>query len=80
MLSHIKQLFIVLLTFSEYLPTKCVSLKDKTCMIKPALIDLNPVDFKYYPFMVCCKKIIVEFLAHVFLRIATVLKVLLILQ
>ena len=56
MLSHIKQLFIVLLTFSEYLATKCVSLYDEPCMIKPALIDLNPVEFKCYPFMISYKK------------------------
>ena len=39
----IKQVFIVLLSFSESLATKCVSLNDKLCMIGPVLIDLNLV-------------------------------------
>ena len=51
MFSLIK-VFIVLLSFSESLPTKCVSLLDEPCMIIPTLIALNPVEFKYYPFMI----------------------------
>ena len=54
-----KQVFIVLLSFSSFLAclakvserTKCVSLNDKPYMVIPTLIDLNPVEFKYYPFM-----------------------------
>ena len=42
MFSLIKQVFIVLLSFSEHLTTKCVSLNDEPCMIKPTVIDLNP--------------------------------------
>ena len=44
MFSFIKEVFIVLFSFSSSLATKCLSLKDDPCMIKPALIDLNPVD------------------------------------
>ena len=52
MSSPIKQVFIVLLRFSESLETKCVSLNDEPFMIRPTLIDLNPVELKYYPFMI----------------------------
>ena len=52
MLSLIKQVFIVLFSFSESLATKCLSLNDEPCMLKPTLIDLNPVELKYYPFMI----------------------------
>ena len=52
MFSLIKQLFIVLLSFPESLTTKFVSLNDEPCMVRPILIDLNPVEFKYYPFMI----------------------------
>ena len=48
----IKQVFIVLLSFSKSLSTKYVSLKDEPCMVTPTLIDLNPVVLKYYPFMI----------------------------
>ena len=34
---------IVLLSFSESLATKCVSLNNEPCMARPTLIDLNPV-------------------------------------
>ena len=52
MCSLIKQVFIVLLSFTESLETKCVSLSDEPCMIWPTLIDLNFVELKYYPFMI----------------------------
>ena len=29
-----------------------MSLNDELCMIRPTLIDLNPVELKYYPFMI----------------------------
>ena len=32
--------------------TKCVSLNDELCMVRPTLIDLNYVELKYYPFMI----------------------------
>ena len=49
-------LLIVLLGFSSSLATKYLFLNDKPCMIKPALIDLNPADLKYYPFMISLNK------------------------
>ena len=61
--SLIKQMFIVLLTFSESLGrerTKCLSLNDEPCMVRPTLINLrltlNPVELKYYPFMTTLDK------------------------
>ena len=59
MFSLIKQVFIVLLSFSESLATKCLFLNDESCMVRPTLIDLNPVELKYYAFMIsldkCCR-------------------------
>ena len=60
MFSLIKQVFIVLLSFSESLArvakvsdrTKCLSSNDEPCIVRPSLIDLNPVELKYYPFMI----------------------------
>ena len=52
MFSLIKQKFIVLLNFSESLVTKCLFLNDELCLVRPTLIDLNPVEVKYYPFMI----------------------------
>ena len=48
MFSLIKPVFIVLLSFSESLATKCLFLNDKPCMVRPAFIDLNPIELKYY--------------------------------
>ena len=45
-------MFIVLLSFSESLATKCLFLNDESCMVRPTLIDLNPVDLKYYSLMI----------------------------
>ena len=48
-------MFIVLLSFSSSLVcvrTKCQFLNDETCMVRPTLINLNPVEPKYYPFMI----------------------------
>ena len=56
MFSLIKQVFMVLLRFSESLATKCVSLNDETCLVRPALIDLNPIELKYHPFMISLGK------------------------
>ena len=36
--------------------TKYLSLNDELCMISPTLIDLNPVELKYYPFMISLDK------------------------
>ena len=56
MFSPIKQVFIALLSFSSSLATKCISLNDELCMIRPTIIDLNPVELKYYPFMISLDK------------------------
>ena len=52
MFSFIKQVFIVLLSFSESLVIEYVSLNDQPWMVRHTLIDLNPVELKYCPFMV----------------------------
>ena len=45
-------MFIILFSFSESLATKYLSLNDEPCMIRRILIDLNPVELKYYPLMI----------------------------
>ena len=45
--SLIKQVFIVLLSFSESLATKFLLLNDESCMVRPTIIDLNPVKLRY---------------------------------
>ena len=52
MINFTKLVFIVLLSFNISLATKCLSLKDEPCMVRPTLIDLNPVELKYYPFTI----------------------------
>ena len=55
----IKKVFIVLLSFSEYLtcdPTKCLFLNDGPCMVIPTLIAMNPFELKYYPFVISIDK------------------------
>ena len=49
-------LFIVLLTFNKSLATKCLFLNDEPCMVRPALIDMNPAELKYYSFMINLNK------------------------
>ena len=56
MVSLIKQVFIVLLSLTSSLATKCVSLNDETFMIRTTLIDLNPVQLNYYPFLISLDK------------------------
>ena len=63
MFSLIKQVFIVLLNFSSSLATKCLCLNDEPCMVRPSLIDLNPVELKYYPFMISLDKCHGSFIA-----------------
>ena len=48
----IKQVFIALLNFSGSLATEYVSLNNKPCMTRPTVINLNPVELNYYPFMI----------------------------
>ena len=55
MLSLIKQVF-VLLSFSSSLATKYLSLSDEPCLVRPNLINLNPVQLKYYSFSVSLDK------------------------
>ena len=53
-------MFFILLSFSSSLARvakvsdwkKCVSLNDEPHMVRPTLIDLNPVELKYYLFMI----------------------------
>ena len=40
------------LSFGRSLATKYVLLNNKPCMTRPAIIDLNPVEPTYYPFMI----------------------------
>ena len=49
-------MFIVLSNCSKPLAPKSVSLNDEPCMIRPIHIDLNPVELKYYPFMISIDK------------------------
>ena len=46
MFSLIKQVFIVLLSYSKSLVTKCLPLNEETYMVRPTLIDLNPIKLK----------------------------------
>ena len=36
--------------------TKCLFLSDVACMVRPTNIDLNPVELKYYLFMISLNK------------------------
>ena len=46
MFSFIKQVFTVLLSFSGYLATKFLFLNQTPYMVRPILIDMNPVEVK----------------------------------
>ena len=48
----IRQTFVASSSFSGSLATKCMSLNDEPCLVRPNLIDLNPNELYYYPFMV----------------------------
>ena len=55
MLSIITKVFILLFRLSSSLArnrTQSLYLNDEPCMIRPTLIDLNPVELKYYSFMI----------------------------
>ena len=52
----IKQVLTALLSFSGSLATKFVSLNNEPYMIRLTLIDLNPVELNYYPFMIVLDK------------------------
>ena len=52
-------LFIVLFSFNKSLARdqiKCLFLNDEPCMAGPSLIDMNPVELKYYPLMITLGK------------------------
>ena len=57
-------LFILLLSFSEFLAreanvsdqTKCLLLNDEPRMVRPTLINMNPVELEYYPFATSLNK------------------------
>ena len=49
-------LFIEFLSFSSSLATKCLFLNDEPWMVILNLIHLNPVEPKYYPFMISLNK------------------------
>ena len=59
MFSLMKQVFIVFLSFSSSLTfsqTKFLSLNDELCMVIPTLVDLNPVEVKFYAFIISLDK------------------------
>ena len=49
-------LFIVLLSFCISLATKYLFLNGEPCMVRPILINMNPVELKYYPFTISLNK------------------------
>ena len=58
MFSPIKQVFIVLLSFSSSLATKCASLNDPPFMVRPTLIDFNLTELKFYPSMISLDNVV----------------------
>ena len=64
MFSLIKQVFIVILSYRESLTcvakvsdrTKCLSLNYEPCIVRPTVTDLNPVELKYYQFLISLDK------------------------
>ena len=52
--------FIALLSSSARVTdlTKCLFLNDEPCMVRPTIIDMNPVELKFYSFMVSLNKCI----------------------
>ena len=49
-------MFIGLKSFNGSLAGKCMSLNNEQCKIRLTLIDLNPVELKYYSFMITLNK------------------------
>ena len=52
MFELIKQMLIALLSFSRSIAAKCVSLNNKSCVARPTLVSLNPIEISFYPFMI----------------------------
>ena len=48
----IKQVFIAVFNFDGSLATKCASLNNENYMNGLTLIDINPAELNYYPFMI----------------------------
>ena len=50
--------FIVLLSSLARVAdlSKCLFLNDEPCMVRPTIIDMNPVKLKYYPSMISLNK------------------------
>ena len=44
--------------FSESLVIKYLFLNDEPCMVRPTLIDLNPLELEYHPLMITLNKYI----------------------
>ena len=44
------------MNFSSSLVTRCQFLNDETCMVRPALIDIDPSELRYYLFMISLNK------------------------
>ena len=36
--------------------TKCLFLNDELCIVRPTIIDMNPVELKYYPVTISLNK------------------------
>ena len=59
MFSLTKQMFIVLLSFSESLSRdriKSLFINDEPCIVGSTFIDMNTIELKYYPFMIGLNK------------------------
>ena len=57
MFGLIKKVFIALLGFSKSLAIKFVSLNNELCVTRPRLVDSNPVEPKYYSYMISLEKL-----------------------
>ena len=49
-------MLIALLSFSESVPSNCLSLNNEPYMVISTLIDFNSVELKYYQFMISLDK------------------------
>ena len=49
-------MFIALLGFSKSLTTEYLFLNGEPFIVRPTLIDMNPNELKYYPFIVSLNK------------------------
>ena len=65
----ITQAFITVLSFIGSLTTKCVSLNNEPCMVRPTLSGLNPVELNCHSF-----KINVDKCSEVVILLMTILQ------